>query len=278
MKEKKKYRIRIEDESHLNEVADFSIGRWQLRLTIVAGILLIALLTAVIIWLTPLSSLFQRNEGVSSRSVTEENLLRLDSLNKAYSMNQAFIDNFFKVTDIHRNATDSAEEVRALESFSREESLMEAGASEKKFVGMMEQQERFNISVLAPLAADGMIFSPLSTEGIISTATRGASEVEVILPPLAPVLSAADGVVAGLFPSPSSNGNSIIIQHSRGFLSCYSHLGQPLVDEGDIVAAGQVIALTPNPDRKGIRRFFYRLWHNRISVKPAEYVDFGIFD
>jgi hypothetical protein len=61
------------------------------------------------------------------------------------------------------------------------------------------------------------------------------------------VLAARDGVVVKTDPSGSSDGGKyIIIKHDNGLYTNYQHNSQLLVNEGDKVSAGQVIAKSGN--------------------------------
>lgn len=271
MRPHKKYRITIEDESHLTEVATVRIS--ALRMWAYAGVLFIItlLISGLMISFTPLRTLLPGYLKESQRSATEEGLLRLDSLTAAYEMNQAFIDNFLKVSDIDREPSDSS----AVTPVSREltsDSLMTATGAEQRFVSQMEERERFNISVLAPLAADGVSFSPLSDGGVFTKDSRTSEEGIVLLPGDESVLCAADGAVVALYFSPSDKGYVVAVQHNRGFLTTYTHLGSPLVGVGDNIAAGQVLALAPSPDARGKRYFKVRMWHNGLPIVPYDYL------
>ncbi|MDE7401823.1 MAG: M23 family metallopeptidase [Muribaculaceae bacterium] len=268
---KRHFRIRIEDESHLTEVGSMRISLVGLT-GIIIGLTLAAIaLGACIIYLTPLRAMLPGYLKANQRVATEEGLLRLDSLMDAYKVNQAYIDNFIRVTDTSRTPTDSA----AITPVNRElvsDSLMKPGAAEQRFVSQMEERERYNISVLAPLAADGVIFSPVASEGVFAESTHQSDEGIVLMTADAAVQCAADGSVVALYHSNSEGGYVIVAQHSRGFLTSYSGVGTPLVGVGDNVSAGQVIALSPNPDSKGIRDFTIRMWHNGLPVHPYDYV------
>ena len=56
-------------------------------------------------------------------------------------------------------------------------------------------------------------------------------------------MSAADGVVVAADASTVGYGNHIIIAHAGGLLTLYGHLETMLVKPGDVVKAGQLIAL-----------------------------------
>lgn len=270
MKRPRKYRITIEDESHLETVARARLRPATIFLLIVTVFLFSIFLSGLIIYLTPLRTLLPGYLKESERSATEESILRLDSLQQAYATNQAFIDNFLRVTDVSRTPNDSSAMAMARSSESGE--LSEASQREREFVSTMEERERFNISVLAPLAAEGLLFSPVSSDGVFTSDSRTEEEGVVILPQEEGIQAAADGSVIAVYYSLADRGYVSVLQHARGFITAYSHVGTPLAGVGDIVYAGQIIAMAPPPDAKGIRKFSVRIWHNGLPIIPYQYV------
>lgn len=81
-----------------------------------------------------------------------------------------------------------------------------------------------------------------------------------------PVQAIADGTVLAVFYNAS--GHNVMVQHARGFVSGYSHLGTPMVVAGDDVSAGQPLASAPAPDRHAARWIQLRIWHNGSSLIP----------
>lgn len=271
MKPLTKYKLTLEDESHLTDVASV---RLSLPALCAAGVLLLAAglaLAGSLIAFTPLRTLLPGYLKDSQRSATEEGLLRLDSLTAVYGVNQAYIDNCLRVLDTDRVPGDSA----AVVPVSREltsDSLMAATPREARFVSQMEERERFNVSVLAPLAADGVIFSPVAADAIFTSESKDNEEGVVVLPRDESVLCAADGAVIAVYYSGADRGYVALVQHARGFVTCYTHVGTPLVGVGDLVNAGQVLALGPQPDAGGKRFLTVRMWHNGLPVIPYKYI------
>lgn len=270
-RKKTKIRIRIENESTLSTLTDSSLSRWKIAFFFFIFIILSIAAGSLIVYITPLRTLLPGYLKENQRSATEDNLMRLDSLRAVYETNQRFIDNYLRVTDISRIPTDSV----ALKPDSVvpiSDSLMLPSERERHFVARMEEHERFNISVLAPLAADGMDFSNVSEAGIFTSASKDSQIGEVIVPMDEEVLSVADGTVIAVYYSRNENGYVIIIQHPRGFISRYSRLGSPLTVMGETVEPGQIIASAPFPDRFGKRIVDIRMWHNGLPVIPYRYL------
>jgi len=67
-------------------------------------------------------------------------------------------------------------------------------------------------------------------------------------------------------------GWSIELQHEMGFATIYGHNSQLLVSEGDIVKAGDVIALSGNSGRSTGPHLHYELQLSGASVDPLKYL------
>ena len=220
---------------------------------------------------TPIRTLLPGYMKQSERTATEENILRLDSALRVYEYNQAYIDNALRVLDTGRIPADSAKISANYNEFSPD-SLISASPLENKFINMMEEREKYNISVLAPLAADGIIFSQVSDNSVYTEASRKEETGEIILPPNEAVRCVADGTVLATYYSPSEHGYVAIIQHQRGFVSRFSRLGTPMVAVGDYILSGQILALCPAADAKGKRYIEVMMWHNGHRLVPYEYI------
>lgn len=271
MKRHPKYRIRIEDESHLESMADFSLNPYMLWALGAGAAILLLLIAGFIITLTPIRTLLPGYMKQSERAANEDNLMRLDSVLKVYEFNQTYIDNALRVLDTGRIPSDSTAITSNLNEFSPD-SLIPASSAERKFVSTMEEREKYNISVLAPLAADGIIFSPVSDNSVYTSSTRNSEKGEIILPPNEAVRCVADGTILATYYSPSENGYVVIIQHPKGFVTRCGRLGTPMVATGDAVLGGQILALGPDADSKGKRSIEVMMWHNGHKLVPFEYI------
>lgn len=87
-----------------------------------------------------------------------------------------------------------------------------------------------------------------------------------------PVAATASGVVtfAGW---DDTFGNLVIIDHGNGFETCYGHNGKLLVEEGQNVLKGDIIALSGNTGRSSAPHLHYEIRRNGEAVDPAPYLD-----
>ena len=270
-KRARRFSLNLNDDSRLRRIASVSMPLWQWILAVIALGGAGLLMSGVIVGLTPLRKLLPGFMEESTRALTEENIMRLDSLQAAYEKDRAYVENILTVFDTDRQSTDSASLVvnpRPLTA----DSVMSRTPEEEKFIKMMEQREKYNLSILAPLAAEGMLFNPPSDECVFTAATRKSTAAEIIIPSDSPVGAIADGMVLDTFFSPSDGGNVIIIQHGNGFASRISRLGNMLVSRGDYVQAGQIIAFPQSGHGRDGSRLMIEIWRNSDPLIPFELI------
>ena len=88
------------------------------------------------------------------------------------------------------------------------------------------------------------------------------------------VKSCLDGVV--LFSDwSSSKGNVVIIQHIDNIISTYMHNSILFKESGELVKAGEVIAVVGNSgEQSSGPHLHFELWQNGTPINPADYIDF----
>lgn len=266
---RKRYRVSLTDESRLRRIAGVEMPLWQWILAGVAFAAVCVVIAGALLALTPLRKVMPGYVDEAQRQMHIESMLRLDSLQEQYDRNRAYIDNIMTVLDTEREPADSASIVVNPTPMTTD-SLMQRTPEEAKFIKMMEQREKYNLSILAPLAAEGMMFNPVSDESVITEKTRHSALAEVVVASSSPIGSIADGIVVDMYYSRSDGGNAIIIQHGKGFVSRVSHLGNPLVGKGDYVQAGQIIAFPISGSGRDGSRVLLEIWRNGDALIPYD--------
>lgn len=271
MKRRRKLKVRIYDETHLTDVGGFSLTKMRIFFFCLAIAIVFIALGICVIAFTPLKNSLPGYMRDEQRSATQESILRLDSLIAEYEKNQAFIDNFLTVIDTGREPAEPTDtNVFDLESI-KADSILATSKREKEFIDMMQQREKYNVSVLAPLAAEGTRFYPVHPEGVFTEETKNSKQGKIALPKGSTISSIADGKVVSVC-SPNLNSiYTIIVQHNNGFMSKLSGSGKPLVAEGENVSGGQPIAMMPG---KGIGNSIIQveLWRNGDALTPYQYL------
>lgn len=263
----------IEECSRLREVRSFSISRTRLIAALAIGVVAIAVLVVIFV-VSPLRDIVRDiNPDHRLEAQLHAMSVKLDSLQTDAEINDDFIDNIRTVLDVDRQPTDSASAGVLLRSLPLD-SLMTGSPAERRFVASMGEREKYNLQVLSPVAADGMIFSNPVEGGIVAEESGNRFMVRMIVPLGSGVCSVADGIVVDSYNSGSSDRYTVIIQHPNGFVSRYSDVGTPLVDNGATVFAGQAITAPASSvgSPKSGATIGVELWHDGTPLYPTDYI------
>ncbi|MDE6380595.1 MAG: M23 family metallopeptidase [Muribaculaceae bacterium] len=271
MKAKKRYRIAIEDESRLRQVASASAPPWKLWAGAIAVVVLLMSLTALLIIATPIRTLLPGYLKKGERVEAKQGLLRIDSIRHAYMVNNMYLSNILTVFDTDRTPTDSLQKVTTPNELPPD-SLLPASPREIEFISKMKDREQYNATIIAPLAADQLRIYPVAAAATVSENSPNANKPRILTPKGGPVCAAADGRVLAIQNPAPEGGSAIIIQHDSGFASRYSHLGTPTVSPGAHVDGGSVIALGATGGAIGSGYFFIEMWYDGTPVEPASFL------
>lgn len=272
MKAKKRYRIAIEDESRLRQVASVSVSPSMLWTGGITFGLLLFILTAVLIMATPVRTLLPGYLKRGERTEAKEGLLRIDSIREAYRINNLYLSNILTVLNTERTPTDSILNVTTPNELPPD-SLLPASPREIEFISKMKDREQYNVTILAPLAADQLRIYPVATGATISEQSQSVTKPRILTPKGTPICAAADGRVLAIQNPAPEGGSAIVIQHDNGFASRYSHLGTPAVSPGAHVDGGSVIAHGASGGAIGSGFFFMEMWYDGNPVEPGKYLE-----
>lgn len=271
----KKYRITLEDESSLEKRVDISAKTSWIILGLSGIAVLAGVIGMLILASTPMKNYLPGYLKDSERSATEEQHLRLDSLVKVYEINEAYISSIL-------NALNPSEKDNLRTRMDRKpvplslDSLISASEEEKKFMENIRERDKYNISYTSPAAAETMMFGNVNKAAVISESTKNKYQAEIILPTGSPISTIAEGKVISIASSPkASGGYEVIIQHPKGFLSKSSRLSNLLIQPGDRVAAGQIIAGGTSSSGQKNNHIIFELWHDGDPLIPSRYLNNG---
>ncbi len=271
-KAKRIYKVTLEDRSRLREVKSFT---FTLRKALFVGFLALILIVTLLLLLLfsgSLHSIINKNDEPDENTLIELTA-RLDSLQTKADINDRYFNNIREVLDTERAPGDSAQAGVLLKSLPVD-SLMSGSPAERRFVASMGEREKYNLQVLSPVAADGMIFCNPVEGGIVAEESAGSFLLRMIVPLGTGVCSVADGIVVDSYNAGSSDRYTIIIQHPNGFVSRYTDVATPLVDNGATVFAGQAISAPTNSRNlpKYGAKIGVELWHDGTPLYPADYI------
>ena len=236
----------------------------MVTLAVVAGG---AALLWVIFAYTPMRQLMPGALRGNLRNQYIETALRLDSLEQTVRMNAAYLDNIAAIM----NDELPADSVKALteSQLAVSDSLLAASEAEMLFVQQYRQEERFNLSVLSPIAAEGMVFtSPMPLSVKVTDRTDGAAGIEAHVLGSMPVGAVYRGTVIAVTTA-ADGTTTVVLQHPNDFISIYSGLGDVYTVRGNKVVAGQRIGRASSSSP-----LTFELWHNGGALDPREYIAF----
>lgn len=275
MKFNNKYRITLEDESSLEKKINFSARFPILILLIIAFTIIAGAFGIFVLASTPMKNHLPGYLKESERTATEEQHLRLDSLVKVYEVNEAYVSGILKALNPSEKSPNDSIMIKHIPLAI--DSLLPVSEVEKEFMESIRERDKYNIDYASPAAAQTMMFGSVNNAAVISEDTKNNYKTELIIPMGSHVTSVAEGKVISVASSPrASGGYEIIIQHPKGFLSKTSHLSKILVQPGDKVIAGQIIANGTAGNGIKNNHVIFELWRDGDPLLPYLYLNGGV--
>lgn len=270
-----KYKLTIINENTLEEMVGIRVSKLNGISVLLSVLTVLFLIASAIIAFTPLRNYLPGYMNSDVRAQVVENALRVDSLQQLVERQNLYIMN---IQDIFRG-TVRIDTVHSIDSLTtvREDSLMERTQREMDFRKQYEETEKYNLtSITSRPDIEGMIFYR-PTRGMITDsfdADKRHYGTDIAANPGESVLATLDGTVI-LSTYTAETGYVIEVQHNQDFISVYKHCGSLLKKEGDIVQAGEAIALVGNSGQLTTGpHLHFELWHKRRAVNPEQYIVF----
>jgi murein DD-endopeptidase MepM/ murein hydrolase activator NlpD len=259
----------------------FSMLLSPLNLFTWGGLIVVALviLTISFVAFTPLREFIPGYADLNTRREASYAILKVDSLTKELALNAKYLDNIKRVMlgrtlyeeDSLRKLNEQKTSSKIEYSLSKEDSILRA---------KIEKEDRYNINLSqSSNRSENMrnlfFFTPL--KGLVSSSfntKEGHYGVDVIGPKNEIIKATLDGTVI-LATWTSETGHIIQIQHANNLVSIYKHNSVLLKKTGDIVRAGEGIAiigesgeLTTGP------HLHFELWYNGSPIDPQDFMIF----
>ena len=238
-----RWRVEVINENTLGRIWGIRIaGVWVILAPIVALAAVVSLIV-VILAFTPVGRILPGRLSPRERNLYADIAVRADSMEQVVGLMERYTTN---LRDILSDSPNSDVHTDSL-TVATTDSLAGASEAELQFVQQFEQAERFKLSVLSPLAADGMVFSnPFSPQpggSAVSSIYRGT-------------VVSAQWMPQGFW--------SVTVQHPNDFLSVYAPLSDVYVAKGVRVSGGQRIGMGTAPALE--------LWHSGSLLDASQYI------
>jgi murein DD-endopeptidase MepM/ murein hydrolase activator NlpD len=271
-----KYRLVILNEASFEE--RFAIKLTRLNVFIIVSFSSICLIlgTIFLIAFTPLKEYIPGYSSTALKKQATQLSYKTDSLQQVIRMNARYYESIKRVltgdvNTVHFNKDSiikAAEEDLSELSLnpSREDSLLR----EK-----VDKEDKYSLFESATSKVNFVLFPPVI--GTISEEYNPSTKhfaVDLVVAKDTPVKSAADGTV--IFAEwTTQTGYVILLEHSDGLLSVYKHNSSLTKQQGDLVKAGEVIAISGNAGELTTGpHLHFELWSNGYPVDPTTFIDF----
>lgn len=268
----RRYRLSLDRTSSLTRLASVSGSKFTMILLAVLAFVVAGGLWLAIFVYTPVRNLLPERFTVELRDMYEDMSVRLDSVADVTNSYNRYFDNLHAILSdsIPTSVTASDASAADLRDLPLD-SLLPPTDREKNFVTSFEDEERFNLSVLSPIAAEGMtFFPPISAPNVEMVSAAGdIPSISVATTSPTGVSAIYRGTVVNRTYT-SVRGYTVMIQHPNDFVSIYSGLSEVFCSKGNKVTAGERIGLTGGSGHP----FTFELWHNGSPLLPTDYITF----
>ena len=263
---KVRYHLSIVNKNLLLEVYSRNISLGRLILWVIASTFSVSLFTYLIIAFTPIKSyIIPGYESASDHAYLIENTKKLFELQKKvqgrieYSLK---LDSTFNDFKIPIDSINNMNFEKVNFAPSRKDLLPD------RFIN-------FSLSEESKSLAYFHFFKPIT--GLISKELKineGHHGIDIVAEKNAGVKSTLDGKV--IFSAwTAETGHVIAIQHSNDLISVYKHNSVLLKKEGEIVKAGEVIAIVGNSGNFTTGpHLHFEIWFKGSPLNPTEVINF----
>ena len=275
-----KYHLVLFKESTFEERLSFRISRIQIVVFLLSmGITFIAL-TFFIIAYTPLKEYIPGYPNIQQKKELYHLNLLADSLLADAKQKDLYIQNIKRIIEDKEPVTEPSEPPVSTKNY---DTIVDRRSKEDSLLRVtFENQTRFNLFPRSEGYAENReifrqnFFKPLN--GIITAKFAPLEKhfgIDIVAPHNDAVKSVLDGTV--IFSGWTlETGYVIAIQHAGNLISVYKHNAVLLKHEGDLVKAGEPIAIAGNSgEMTSGPHLHFELWYNGNPVNPVHYINFN---
>lgn len=273
------YRLIVLNNETLEEMNSFNLTLLNLYVAICSFIVLGALLFFFLLSFTPLKRLVPGYGELSSNRELLYLYKKIDTLTHLAESQQLYIDNFrhyvtgeipqtldSNVVDaeiIPEQLVERIEEDEILrKEIQLEENLSLADNGDPSF----QNRKLEHIHMVSPI------------KGTISTSFQPNIDhygVDVLGPSNTAIKAVMDGIVISADWT-LETGNTLAVQHHNNVISVYKHNSRLLKHAGDLVTAGEAVAIIGNSGTLSDGpHLHFEIWHDGVPLDPEKYIVFN---
>ncbi len=271
-----KYRLVILNEDTFEERFVIKLTRLNVFVIMSLSAIVLIALTTVLIAFTPLREYIP---GYSSTALKKEatNLnFKTDSLQQVINVNEQYLESIKRVlkgdvatVEFNKDSIIKAAELDT-EKYNLNPSREDSILREK-----VNKEDKYNLFESATSKVSFVLFPPVT--GTISEGYNVEERhfaVDIVVAKGTPVKAADDGTVV-LAEWTTQTGYVVIIDHGNGLISAYKHNASLTKEQGDLVKAGEVIAISGDAGELTTGpHLHFELWTDGYPIDPTTFIDF----
>lgn len=271
-----KYRMVVLNEDTFEE--RFAIKLTRLNVFVIVSLSSILLIagTIILIAFTPLREYIPGYSSAKLKKQATELSFKTDSLKQVIDVNEKYF------ASIKRVLTGDVKTVEfnkdsILDAFNDEvaDLTIKPTKQDSLLREKVDKEDKYNFFESAISPSNFVLYPPVN--GNISEGYNVKEKhyaVDIIVAKDTPVKATADGTV--IFAEwTSETGYVVIIEHSYELISVYKHNTSLTKEQGDIVKAGEVIALSGSTGEYSTGpHLHFELWSKGYPINPTNFIDF----
>lgn len=278
------YRLVFLNETTFEERFSFRLTRMHVITTLLSLAIIFIVLTFFIIAYTPLKLYIPGYPDMHQRNQLYQMNKTIDSLMLDVKKKNEFFANFKRIVE-NEDLPDSKAKVAVspikhydsiTDHKSKQDSLFRVEfENQAQFSIYLPEKEQPNIFSSSVLIQNQNFFKPM--DGIITARFEPAEKhygIDIVAAHNEAVKSVLDGTVV-MASWTLETGYVMMVQHGGNLISVYKHCASLLKQEGDVVKAGDPIAIAGNSGEETTGpHLHFELWYNGNPVNPTNYIDF----
>jgi len=272
----KEYKVVISNDKTFEERLSFKATKAGVFLigTIFTAALIV--LTVILIFFTQLKEYVPGYSSLELLKSSKELSFKTDSIEKMIALNNQYYNSIKKVLigeldTIAFNRDSILSEIN-LDLFSSELSPSSEDSLLRKYI---EEEDMFNLTKNQLLIQNKILFQPVLGEVTQKfNYKENHFAIDIAVDTGTPVKAISDGRVV-LSEWTMETGHVIIVDHGDMLLSVYKHNSSLVKKQNELVAAGEVIALSGNQGTLTTGpHLHFELWKNGAPIDPEQFFNF----
>ena len=227
---------------------------------------------------TPLKEFIPGYDSSELRKKAVQNLFLTDSLITIYDQNINYLNSVRKVLteDISYEEFEFSEKEIENQSQKKTSKLNRPIVEDSLLRAFVSQQDKYSPLLSEELKINTILFPPV--KGTVTQPfdlNKSHFAVDVAIEENTPIKNIADGIVV-FSEWTVETGFVIIIKHNLGLLSIYKHNSSLNKKQGDLVSAGEVIAMAGNTGEYSTGfHLHFELWIDDYPMNPENFFNFS---